>query len=480
MRLPVIANLILRPLFTLALLAMLAAPTFAQFGGGGGGGGLGGGGGNQGGTEGASGVAVDANGVLRTIQADPTGQLARQRVLEARGRLEGDLAKPAKLRKVSLTRLEKVLKQKLDAGSGPDDVMKNLAGLTRIDYVMCYPDSGDIVLAGPAEPWAADPAGRVRGIESGQPTVELQDLIAALRCFPPGAKQDSPLIYCSIDPTQEGLTRFQQFLSQVKFQRPPNQQETQFFVQQLGEKLGLQKITVGGISPKTHFAQVLVEADYRMKLIGIGLERPPVRLKSYVDRANPAMVSRNAMQRWYFVPDYERLAVSEDGLAMQIVGEGVKLIGEDEMVGRDGTRKSSGRSNRASNAFTGAFTKVYSRLAERAPVYAQLRNCIDLAVAAAFMQDRNYYSEVDWRADTFNSEEAFAVETYNPPQQVATAVNSMWKGSSLMTPVGGGVEIRPSEALQSVNLLKDDKGEIAAQRGEIDLSTLDANQWWWD
>ena len=40
----------------------------------------------------------------------------------------------------------------------------------------------------------------------------------------------------------------------------------------------------------THFAQVMIEADYRMKLIGIGLERPPVKLASYVDKANPAMV----------------------------------------------------------------------------------------------------------------------------------------------------------------------------------------------
>ena len=47
-------------------------------------------------------------------------------------------------------------------------------------------------------------------------------------------------------------------------------------------------ITVNGVSPKTHFAQVMVEADYRMKLIGIGLETPPVRLVSYVDRAKPS------------------------------------------------------------------------------------------------------------------------------------------------------------------------------------------------
>ena len=74
----------------------------------------------------------------------------------------------------------------------------------------------------------------------------------------------------------------------------------------------MQMITVGGVSAKTHFAQVLVEADYRMKLIGIGLEQPPVRLKSYVARANPSQVGRNALQRWYFVPDYQCVRVSED------------------------------------------------------------------------------------------------------------------------------------------------------------------------
>ena len=76
--------------------------------------------------------------------------------------------------------------------------------------------------------------------------------------------------------------------------------------------MGLQKVAIRGVSPSTHFAQVMVEADYRMKLIGIGLERPPVQLRSYVDRANPATVSRNAMQRWYFVPEYKCVRTSED------------------------------------------------------------------------------------------------------------------------------------------------------------------------
>ena len=59
----------------------------------------------------------------------------------------------------------------------------------------------------------------------------------------------------------------------------------------------------------------MVEADYRMKLIGIGLEKPPVKLVSYVDRAKPSDVSRNAMQRWFFVPDYKCVRESDDKLA---------------------------------------------------------------------------------------------------------------------------------------------------------------------
>jgi hypothetical protein len=445
----------------------------AQFDGGGGGGGNTIGGGPT------SGVAVDAEGVLRRVMvADPTGDLSRQRVQEALKRLDRDVAKRSPLRKVSLTRLERVIKQRLAEGRPIDDAMRHLAGITRLEYVFCYPESGDVVIAGPAEAWAEAPAGRILGIESGRPVLELQDLIVALRSFPPGSDRDKPFIFCSIDPTPDGLSRMQQFLHEFGRRATPN--DTQFIVEQLRDKLGLQVITVGGVSAKTHFAQVMVEADYRMKLIGIGLEIPPVRLTSYVERANPSQVARNALQRWYFVPDYQCVRVSEDALAMELVGEGVRLVGENEVVGKDGSRQVSAGGNRASDAFVRAFTKVYPKLAERAPVYAQLRNCIDLAVAAAFIQHQDYYGLVGWKPEVFHSEAAYPVETLNPPKEVETAVNSLWKGNVLLTPVGGGVQMRPTEAIDPTNLLDDEKGEVEKARAAVDLSTLAADQWWWD
>jgi len=452
----------------------LAQSAYAQIGGGGDtiGGGA------------TAGVAVDAEGVLRRVTADdPTGELAQQRVQEAIARLDRDVARKSPLRKVSLTRLERMVKQRLAEGQDIDDAMRNLAGITRLQYVFCYPDSGDIVVAGPAEPWAEAPSGRMLGIESGRPVLELQDLVVALRAFPPGANNKKPFIYCSIDPTEEGLSRMHQFLNELggRIGNPAtNPGQDQFIVNGLRDRLGMQVITVGGVSPKTHFAQVLVEADYRMKLIGIGLEQPPVRLTSYVERANPTQVASNALQRWYFVPEYQCVRVSEDSLAMELVGEGVKLVGENEVVRKDGSRGTAARGNRASDAFVKAFTKVYPRLAERAPVYAQLRNCIDLAVAAAFIQNQDYYELANWKPEVFHSEETYPVETLNPPQHVESAVNSLWKGNRLVTPIGGGVQMRPTEAVDPTNLLEDDNAEVQEARTAIDLSKLAPDQWWWD
>ena len=116
---------------------------------------------------GVGGILVDADGVVRMKSfADPTGQLHRQRFAAARASLNPKLATRSALRKISLTRLETALKEKLAAGGQPTDEMRYLAGLTRIQYIFFYPESGDIVLAGPAEGFAADLAGRVRGVES--------------------------------------------------------------------------------------------------------------------------------------------------------------------------------------------------------------------------------------------------------------------------------------------------------------------------
>jgi hypothetical protein len=425
-----------------------------------------------------AGVIVSPEGVLRIKQfTDKSGVLTKTRIAEAKARLGGDLAKASERRKISLNRLEAAIAERIARGEGPSDEMKYLAGLTQIEYVFLYPDSNDIVVAGPAEGFFLDPSGRVLGVNSGRAILELQDLVAALRAFPPQGKQ-AHVISVSIDPTQEGLQAMQRWLAEIAPRVRPGDAEA--IVAGLKEKLGLHNVSVLGISPRTHFAQVMVEADYRMKLIGIGIEPPPVKMATYVGKASPTEVSRNAMQRWFFTPNYDCVRVAEDELAMKLEGQGVQLVGANELVQGDGQRVAAAGENSASKAFCASFTANYPQIAAKNAVYAQLKNLIDMAIAAAFIQKQDYYGQADWKMEVLGDEQKFPIEVYEAPKTVETACTAIWKGNRLMTPVGGGVRIEPLEAIQPSRLLADEQGAVKDARAKVSVDGLANGQWWWD
>lgn len=423
-----------------------------------------------------AGVDVDASGVLKVRMVDP--RLARARMMQARRAAEvDDVMQRSELRKVSLNRLEKVIGEHIEADRPLSDDVLAVAGLTSVRYVFYYPDTKDIVIAGPAEGFVADPTDRFVGIHTGRPTVLLEDLATALRAYPPSAPP-TRVISVSIDPTAEGLARMQKYLRAVGGQANPG--DTLRLVQGLKQNLGLQTVTIEGIPAATHFARVLVEADYRMKLIGIGLEQLPVPVRSYVSRTNPQTVAANAMERWYFQPNYDGVSVSEDHLAMRINERGVQLVGEAERVMGDGQRVTAGRTNRASEAFTKEFTEKYSLIASRVRVYAELQQLIDLAIAAAYIQEQDFYTQAEWTMPILGSEMKLPVETYTAPEQVETAVNAIWRGNTLMTPLGGGVSVQPRVALNSKHLQVDTSGENDDMKDIAGPKNLQNGQWWWD
>ena len=397
--------------------------------------------------------------------------------------LPADLQTKSPLRKVALSRLEAEVAKAAATGRGIPDELAKLAGLTRVQYVFIYPTNGtgqdagpgEVVIAGPAEPWVTDATGRVVGTATGTPTVLLEDLATAVRAFPPGQPSDQS-IGCSIDPTQEGLAAMQAYLRKLGRVNP--KANASDIVQGMRESLGPQRIRVDGVSASSHFAQVMVEADYRMKLIGIGLERPPVKMNSWLELTSANGVATNALQRWYFMPDYQCVRVSEDDLAIELVGRGVKLVGADEAVLPDGRRMTADRADRASKTFTDTFTRKYAEIAARNPVYAQLRTVIDLAVLAAYLQEHDAYGRTHWDAAGLRDEQICSTERFQPPMVVEPAINAVWRGGRLLTPIGGGVSLQPRMALDSPNLLMDEQGTVAAARG--DSLDVPAGRWWWD
>ncbi|MDB2686906.1 DUF1598 domain-containing protein [Mariniblastus sp.] len=429
------------------------------------------------------GITISTEGILnRRAIPNNARQLNVERFNAAKVALNQDLQKVSELRKVSINRLEAEVAKMIDAGTPISPDALYLAGLTRITHVFFYPETKDIVIAGPAEGFFFSAENFVVGMDSGRATLKLEDLVVALRAFAPDKNKPS-LITCSIDPTQEGLVKFRNVVKQWQQAALAGQlrsgMENQI-VKSYKDSLGLQTVTINGVSPNTDFARVLVEADYRMKLIGMDLEQPAVKgITSFVAKANPSGAS-NALQRWFFEPDYDCVTINDDKTAIELRGQGVKLVGEDETVGANGQRKGKGKSSRASRAFTTSFTKTYAKLADKTPIWAELRNVIDMSVAAAFIQKVDLYNKADWSLGAFGDETRFPVEKYAAATQVAPIANAYWKNGKFMSPIAGGVQVQARVALNSDHVTLDTEGKINKVRDSILLDGLKPGQWWWD
>ncbi|MGH7199133.1 MAG: hypothetical protein ACREJB_00905, partial [Planctomycetaceae bacterium] len=121
-----------------------------------------------------SGVMVDPNGMLvRLSREELSGRLDALGIQSRQADLHEDIARPSTLRLVSLTRLEREVAERLADGKPVVESMRNLAGLSQIEYVFFYPEEGEVVIGGPAEAWQYDERGWPVGVAGGRPTLQL-------------------------------------------------------------------------------------------------------------------------------------------------------------------------------------------------------------------------------------------------------------------------------------------------------------------
>ncbi len=425
------------------------------------------------------GVTVNPDGVLEHAQfSPPGGQLFRQRAEAARARLDTDIQRPSQLRKVSLARLQKTILEYHRQGQElPDDILK-LAGLLRVQYVFAYPDQNDIVIAGPAQGWIEEPGGRAVGMTTGRPVVLLEDLLTALRVFTIDKPNDI-WVGCSIGSTAAGMERLKELQRKMPRRVPPEQEQAiaAGIVPLIEEALGNAGVSVFGVRGETNMARVMIEADYRMKLIGIGREPPPVRIPVFFDKL--AGAPRNNYQRWWFTPNYRCIRMTGDRLALHMAGQGVQLGTEEYKTDEQGRLiQLQTKPLRAARLYAEAFTDKYDQIAAASPVFAQLRNMVDVLMVASYIQREDLLAKTGMSIDGLLDSAVFSVETRTTPVEAKCLANAHWKSGRLIAP-SGGVSILASHAFQPQNLLPSDDGEIR-RLAESSPMPADPAKWWWD
>ncbi len=426
-----------------------------------------------------TGVYVDAAGVLRKFKPEVDRSLAAVRTSAAVAAAGRDPRHTSALRKVSLPRLERAVQLLYAQGRQPDEAMRTLAGLQRIQYVLIYPETGDIVLAGPAGDWRPDEEGRIVDVEKGRPVVQLDDLVAVLR----NAYSKDAKFGCAITPRQENLAAAKATIERWAA-KPISPSQRGRWLEDIRSSLGKQDVTIHGIDPRTRAARVIVEADYRMKLVGMGLEPGVLGVESYLasidlepGEAPPAM---NVL-RWWFTLNYDNLSATEPRDAFELKGPGVKVLSENELLTEKGERVHTGGSDLLNTRFARSFTKHFESLAAKYPVYADLRNVFDLALVTALLRSEDLPNQVGWEMTHFGPQGRYEVALGAAPTHTESVVNHRVIGTkTIVAGISGGVAVDPRQLVKADQIRTDTYGVLKGEHKESAPANLPRSAWWWD
>ena len=240
---------------------------------------------------------------------------------------------------------------------------------------------------------------------------------------------------------------------------------------------GPQKITITGVPTSSHFARVLTAADYRMKRIAMKIDRSPVKgLSSYVDMISGLRdcAINNSTPRWWLACNYQPLAASEDSLAWEIRGPGVKAMTEDEVVTADGKRKELGKTSPIAQKWSDQMTAKYDALSLQDPVFGELRNLMDMCVVAALLQKEHLWERAGLSVPLLtDSNSELKSEVWQSPKSVAPEVSFLKAKSGVIVTASGGVAIESWQVA--------DRKETVAAMAEVrkKANPGDRKSLWW-
>jgi len=390
------------------------------------------------------GVSIDAAGMV-----SPPEKSARIPLRDALRKLHSappaELSQPVEMRMVSLRRLEEA------AAASPEtkaemlpDNLRFLAGIQRIQYVLIYPEEHDIVLAGPGEGWKVDEEGNIVGVTTGRPVLRLEDLVVAFRTADLARRGG---ISCSIDPTPEGRQRLEELSARRAGSGAPP-------LAAMRKALGPQQITLTGVPADSHFARILVSSDYHMKRLGMNLDPSPVKgLPSFIDMLKRDNTSQaHPTPRWWMECDYEPLGRSEDGLAFELRGRGVKCLAEDEVVDAAGKVTGTGGANSVAQKWAELMTEHFDELCTKEASFGDLRNLMDMCVAAALIAKEQLLIKADCKLPTLlGTAGKLGVGAMNAPKSVESLCSQVKRGDSIIV-MSGGVMISSWQVADKIEL----------------------------
>ena len=365
-------------------------------------------------------------------------------------------AGPLRTRRIWLRRLFELVQDNLRAGVPITEQQRHLAGLTRVQYLYVDEQQGDLILEGPAEDrWESRQDGIALGKVSGQPLLELDDFAVAWRNAAEGARPPS----VSLDVRPEARQRVAQVIRRAG--HPASAAARRRLQQQLQQAWGEQDAISGGVPQDTRFHKVMVDADWQMKRISLGLLKTALQMAAYVDlefrdlerrvRSAGARARKPpGGSRFWFYPAYSEFARSDDSGAVEIPDQAVGLLTESHFLTLGQNPRALPNPSPAARQFAEAFSANYSAIANDQPIYAYLRNLFDWVAIARIIQLLGIPGRIGWDLGFVRS--GFPVQRVPTPRTMPGLVAV--RHGQIQTPQGIADLVFPARGGVAMDLAK--------------------------
>jgi hypothetical protein len=120
---------------------------------------------------------------------------------------------------------------------------------------------------------------------------------------------------------------------------------------------------------------------------------------------------------------------------------------EEDFQAADGTREHTGRASPIAQRWADNMTKHYDELSLAEPIFGELQNCMDLAVAAAVIVSENLPQKAGCSLSTLLDGASIKPAELQAPTQVDSRVSMLRKGHNWVISASGGVTIHSGEII---------------------------------
>jgi hypothetical protein len=335
-----------------------------------------------------AGIMVDGNGLVRDITTEAGGSAAdnlsvmlnakRDAIEAGVPQTEPDWRAATIMRAVSLSRLsQEVLRRRL-SGKALDDSMSNMAGLSRIQYVVLDPENRDVILAGPVggietfKGWHRDQ-------KTGLTAMRLEYFATAFTSILSGTP-----FGCTIDPTPNSLASAVRAAESIRSGETP----IGLAAQAMQDAIGKQDVRVFGTAGDTALGYLMVEADRHMKQLALGVHPLPKDAPNYLDFITRHIASGppdGQLLRLWFTGSPMAVRVDEAGRTYELAGRAMKLVNETKLARTDGGRGEV-RADVRSDEFVDEFNKRFIDIVAEYPLYGALHSVYASAAVAEVLR----------------------------------------------------------------------------------------------